>query len=88
MTIDNIFEYQDLVFNKAVELYKSKNQTQVNFNFDLVGVMFYTKFVVITFQERKSESMEKQILLNAEIEMSDTDWNVYIDAQKDVFKLS
>ena len=84
MELNGIFEYQELVFTKAVELYKAKNPTQINFNFDLVGIMFFSKFIVVTFQERKSEGMEKQIILYTEIEMPDNDWTEYLNAQTDV----
>ena len=84
MTIENIYEYQSIAFERAIELYKARFTFQRLFEFELMGILVDSSFAIVTFMEQKTTQIDRQIVLFSELELSDEDWSHYVATQTQI----
>lgn len=84
MNIENIYDYQQLAFNRAIQLYKARFTFQRPFEFELLGIFVDASFVIATFMERKTTQIDRQLILFSELELSVEDWEHYVNTQTQI----
>jgi len=84
MNIGNIIDYQKLAFDRAIELYKARYTFQRPFEFELMGILVDSSFVIVTFMETKTTQIDRQMILFSELDLSAEDWDHYVATQTQI----